>query len=111
MRPAGSGAPSDYLATVREAAPNDTVRALVTELAVEAIFAKTVDEAYAGDQLVTVRLPFAAGSGACDSGTGAAGPPLSVPYTMSGTAGARSEGSGTAHQCGVRHITATRGVR
>ncbi|MFI8290070.1 DNA primase [Streptomyces sp. ms191] len=49
-------APSDYLATVREAAPNDTVRALVTELAVEAIFAKTVDEAYAGDQLVTVRL-------------------------------------------------------
>ncbi|MER5967941.1 DNA primase [Streptomyces sp. NPDC002057] len=51
-----TGAPSDYLATVREAAPNDTVRALVTELAVEAIFAKTVDEAYAGDQLVTVRL-------------------------------------------------------
>ncbi|WP_432753323.1 DNA primase [Streptomyces sp. JL2001] len=49
-------APSDYLAAVREAAPNDTVRALVTELAVEAIFAKTVDEAYAGDQLVTVRL-------------------------------------------------------
>ncbi|WP_435970165.1 DNA primase [Streptomyces sp. Qhu_M48] len=51
-----TGAPADYLATVREAAPNDTVRALVTELAVEAIFAKTVDEAYAGDQLVTVRL-------------------------------------------------------
>ncbi|MFF5917407.1 DNA primase [Streptomyces flavochromogenes] len=51
-----TGAPSDYLDTVREAAPNDTVRALVTELAVEAIFAKTVDEAYAGDQLVTVRL-------------------------------------------------------
>ncbi|MEV4950297.1 DNA primase [Streptomyces sp. NPDC053755] len=51
-----TGAPSDYLATVREAAPNDTVRALVTELAVEAIFAKVVDEAYAGDQLVTVRL-------------------------------------------------------
>ncbi|MFE7510706.1 DNA primase [Streptomyces sp. NPDC057540] len=51
-----TGAPSDYLATVREAAPNDSVRALVTELAVETIFAKTVDEAYAGDQLVTVRL-------------------------------------------------------
>ncbi|MGW6394046.1 DNA primase [Streptomyces sp. NPDC055103] len=51
-----TGAPSDYLATVREAAPNDTVRALVTELAVETIFAKNVDEAYAGDQLVTVRL-------------------------------------------------------
>ncbi|MEU8619790.1 DNA primase [Streptomyces sp. NPDC048623] len=51
-----TGAPSDYLATVREAAPDDTVRALVTELAVEVIFAKNVDEAYAGDQLVTVRL-------------------------------------------------------
>ncbi|MDX2558716.1 DNA primase [Streptomyces sp. TX20-6-3] len=51
-----TGAPSDYLDTVRAAAPNDTVRALVTELAVETIFAKTVDEAYAGDQLVTVRL-------------------------------------------------------
>lgn len=49
-------APSDYLSAVREAAPNDSVRALVTELAVEAIFAKSVDEAYAGDQLVTVRL-------------------------------------------------------
>ncbi|WP_306325101.1 DNA primase [Streptomyces venezuelae] len=51
-----TGAPADYLDAVREAAPNDTVRALVTELAVETIFAKTVDEAYAGDQLVTVRL-------------------------------------------------------
>ncbi|MET9951727.1 DNA primase [Streptomyces sp. NPDC006339] len=51
-----TGAPADYLDAVREAAPDDTVRALVTELAVEAIFAKTVDEAYAGDQLVTVRL-------------------------------------------------------
>ncbi|GGY21155.1 DNA primase [Streptomyces tanashiensis] len=51
-----TGAPSDYLEAVREAAPNDSVRALVTELAVETIFAKTVDEAYAGDQLVTVRL-------------------------------------------------------
>ncbi|GAA3921921.1 DNA primase [Streptomyces gulbargensis] len=51
-----TGAPADYLAAVREAAPDDTVRALVTELAVEPIFAKTVDEAYAGDQLVTVRL-------------------------------------------------------
>ncbi|MEV7279777.1 DNA primase [Streptomyces sp. NPDC093111] len=49
-------APSDYLDAVREAAPDDTVRALVTELAVETIFARTVDEAYAGDQLVTVRL-------------------------------------------------------
>ena len=49
-------APADYLDAVREAAPDDTVRSLVTELAVEAIFAKIVDEAYAGDQLVTVRL-------------------------------------------------------
>ncbi|MFC8170730.1 DNA primase [Streptomyces sp. NPDC057325] len=51
-----TGAPADYLDAVRAAAPDDTVRALVTELAVETIFAKTVDEAYAGDQLVTVRL-------------------------------------------------------
>ncbi|MET8749184.1 DNA primase [Streptomyces sp. NPDC059104] len=46
----------DYLVRVREAAPNDTVRAMVTELAVEAIHAKTVDEIYAGVQLVQVRL-------------------------------------------------------
>ncbi|MGW0391709.1 DNA primase [Streptomyces sp. NPDC003042] len=46
----------DYLVRVRAAAPNDTVRALVTELAVEAIHAKTVDEIYAGVQLVQVRL-------------------------------------------------------
>ncbi|MEU2654143.1 DNA primase [Streptomyces sp. NPDC007325] len=50
------GAPADYLDAVREAAPNDTVRALVTELAVETIFAKTIDEVYAGAQLVQVRL-------------------------------------------------------
>ncbi|MFD8147832.1 DNA primase [Streptomyces sp. NPDC059708] len=46
----------DYVARVRAAAPNDTVRALVTELVVEAIHAKTVDEVYAGVQLVQVRL-------------------------------------------------------
>ncbi|MEV7613715.1 DNA primase [Streptomyces sp. NPDC089799] len=46
----------DFLARVRDAAPNDTVRALVTELAVEAVFSKTVDDAYAGEQLVAVRL-------------------------------------------------------
>ncbi|MCJ0870679.1 DNA primase [Streptomyces sp. AP-93] len=46
----------DYLPRVRDAAPNDTVRALVTELVVEAIHAKTVDEVYAGVQLVQVRL-------------------------------------------------------
>ncbi|MFZ3557408.1 MULTISPECIES: DNA primase [unclassified Streptomyces] len=47
--------PQQYLVSVREAAPDDAVRAMVTELAVEAIRRKTVDEAYAGEQLVTVR--------------------------------------------------------
>ncbi|MEV1019061.1 DNA primase [Streptomyces sp. NPDC050264] len=47
--------PHEYLVRVREAAPDDAVRAMVTELAVEAIHRKTVDEAYAGEQLVTVR--------------------------------------------------------
>ncbi|MFB8394223.1 DNA primase [Streptomyces yangpuensis] len=58
IQDAGGAAPAaeDYVARVREAAPNDTVRALVTELAVEAIHAKTVDEVYAGVQLVQVRL-------------------------------------------------------
>lgn len=46
----------DYLTRVREAAPDDTVRAMVTELAVEAIRRRTVDEVYAGEQLVKVRL-------------------------------------------------------
>ncbi|AZQ71447.1 DNA primase [Streptomyces luteoverticillatus] len=49
-------ADAGYLTKVRDAAPDDTVRALVTELAVEAIRAKTVDEGYAGVQLVQVRL-------------------------------------------------------
>ncbi|MBZ9595772.1 DNA primase [Streptomyces yangpuensis] len=58
IQDAGGAAPAaeDYVARVREAAPNDTVRALVTELAVEPIHAKTVDEVYAGVQLVQVRL-------------------------------------------------------
>ncbi|MEW2631573.1 DNA primase [Streptomyces sp. NPDC048389] len=47
---------SGYLARVRDVAPDDTVRALVTELAVEAVHARTVDEVYAGMQLVQVRL-------------------------------------------------------
>ncbi|MFF5531515.1 DNA primase [Streptomyces cinerochromogenes] len=47
--------PQEYLVRVREAAPDDTVRAMVTELAVEAIMRRTVDETYAGEQLVTVR--------------------------------------------------------
>jgi len=48
--------PSGYLARVREAAPDDMVRAMVTELAVEAIMRRTVDEVYGGEQLVQVRL-------------------------------------------------------
>ncbi|MEU6842203.1 DNA primase [Streptomyces sp. NPDC046716] len=44
-----------YLVGVREAAPDDAVRAMVTELAVEAIHRKTVDQAYADMQLVAVR--------------------------------------------------------
>lgn len=47
--------PQEYLIRVREAAPDNAVRAMVTELAVEAIMRKTVDELYAGDQLVMVR--------------------------------------------------------
>ncbi|MFE7836561.1 DNA primase [Streptomyces sp. NPDC057474] len=51
----GAEDPQEYLVRVREAAPDDTVRAMVTELAVEAIMRKTVDDMYAGAQLVTVR--------------------------------------------------------
>ncbi|MGW1158187.1 DNA primase [Streptomyces sp. NPDC002519] len=52
----GTHDPQEYLVRVREAAPDDMVRAMVTELAVEAIMLrKEVDEAYAGAQLVTVR--------------------------------------------------------
>ncbi|MEV7091140.1 DNA primase [Streptomyces sp. NPDC093085] len=46
----------EYLARVREAAPDDVVRAMVTELAVEVFRGKTIDEVYAGQQLVQVRL-------------------------------------------------------
>ncbi|WP_055489898.1 DNA primase [Streptomyces sp. TP-A0356] len=51
----GAQDPQEYLVRVREAAPDDTVRAMVTELAVEAIMRRTVDEVYAGTVLVTVR--------------------------------------------------------
>ncbi|GAA2580586.1 DNA primase [Streptomyces roseoviolaceus] len=52
----GVADPQDYLVKVREAAPDDAVRAMVTELAVEAIMLRrAVDEPYAGAQLVTVR--------------------------------------------------------
>lgn len=53
---AGIPEPQTYLARVLDAAPDDTVRAMVTELAVEAILRKQVDEIYAGIQLVQVRL-------------------------------------------------------
>ncbi|GFH34209.1 DNA primase [Streptomyces pacificus] len=48
--------PPAYLARVREAAPDDSVRAMVTELAVESVHSRTIDESYAGVQLVQVRL-------------------------------------------------------
>ncbi|HCA84831.1 MAG TPA: DNA primase, partial [Streptomyces sp.] len=51
-----TGAGEDYLARVRDVAPDDVVRSLVTELAVETIHSKHVDEVYAGVQLVQVRL-------------------------------------------------------
>ncbi|MGW0712897.1 DNA primase [Streptomyces sp. NPDC002643] len=47
--------PQEYLIRVREAAPDDTVRAMVTELAVEPIMRRSVDEVYAGEVLVRVR--------------------------------------------------------
>ncbi|MFI8874695.1 DNA primase [Streptomyces sp. NPDC055243] len=53
---AGIPEPQAYLARVLDAAPDNTVRAMVTELAVEAILRKQVDEIYAGIQLVQVRL-------------------------------------------------------
>ncbi|MBQ1088087.1 DNA primase [Streptomyces sp. B93] len=51
----GTQDPQEYLVRVRDAAPDDAVRAMVTELAVEAIMRRTVDETYAGEQLVAVR--------------------------------------------------------
>ncbi|MEV2212437.1 DNA primase [Streptomyces sp. NPDC050997] len=47
--------PQEYLVRVRETAPDDAVRAMVTELAVEPIMRRMVDEVYAGMVLVTVR--------------------------------------------------------
>ncbi|MFB7188546.1 DNA primase [Streptomyces sp. NPDC056230] len=46
----------EYLVQVLDAAPDDTVRNLVTELAVEVFHGKSIDETYAGMQLVQVRL-------------------------------------------------------
>ncbi|MDK1473927.1 DNA primase [Streptomyces sp. 549] len=58
---AGGAAAADgeYVARVREAAPDDSVRRLVTELTVEPLRnpgGGDPDEAYAGEQLVAVRL-------------------------------------------------------
>ncbi|MFF9085280.1 DNA primase [Streptomyces sp. NPDC014991] len=51
----GVSDPQEYVVRVRDAAPDDTVRAMVTELAVEPILRRTVDETYAGTVLVQVR--------------------------------------------------------
>ncbi|MFJ8729955.1 DNA primase [Streptomyces bauhiniae] len=51
----GAQDPQEYVVRVREAAPDDTVRAMVTELAVETIMRRTVDETYAGMVLVQIR--------------------------------------------------------
>ncbi|MGX1269804.1 DNA primase [Streptomyces phaeoluteigriseus] len=45
----------EYLMRVRDAAPDDGVRAMVTELAVEPIMRRAVDDVYAGTVLVQVR--------------------------------------------------------
>ncbi|MGW4034906.1 DNA primase [Streptomyces sp. NPDC004778] len=45
-----------YLGAVLDAAPDNTVRNLVTELAVEVFHGRTIDETYAGMHLVHVRL-------------------------------------------------------
>ncbi|WEH41950.1 DNA primase [Streptomyces sp. AM 2-1-1] len=52
----GVADPRDYLAAVLDATPRDSVRKLVTELAVEVFHGKTIDETYAGLHLVNVRL-------------------------------------------------------
>ncbi|MGW2569435.1 DNA primase [Streptomyces sp. NPDC001537] len=51
----GVQAPQQYLALVLQSAPDEAIRATVTELATEPIMRKNVDEAYAGEQLVVVR--------------------------------------------------------
>ncbi|NGN64807.1 DNA primase [Streptomyces sp. A7024] len=59
---AGGAALADdgYLIRVRDCAPDDTVRSLITELAVEPLRTRReADEMYAGEQLVKVRLAAA----------------------------------------------------
>ncbi|MEV2244049.1 DNA primase [Streptomyces sp. NPDC049970] len=46
----------EYLVQVLDATPDDTVRKLVTELAVEVFHGKSIDEGYAGEHLVKVRM-------------------------------------------------------
>ncbi|MEU2681900.1 DNA primase [Streptomyces sp. NPDC007107] len=46
----------EYLVQVLDATPDDSVRKLVTELAVEVFHGKSIDESYAGQHLVKVRL-------------------------------------------------------
>ncbi|TRV81922.1 DNA primase [Streptomyces sp. 130] len=46
----------EYLVRVLDATPSESVRKLITELAVEVFHGKTIDEAYAGEHLVKVRL-------------------------------------------------------
>ncbi|WP_405897624.1 DNA primase [Streptomyces sp. NBC_00727] len=46
----------EYLVRVLDATPNESVRKLVTELAVEVFHGKSIDETYAGEHLVKVRL-------------------------------------------------------
>ncbi|MFJ6750487.1 MULTISPECIES: DNA primase [unclassified Streptomyces] len=54
---AAGASDGEYVARVREAAPDDTVRAMVTELTVEPLHTRRdPDDAYAGVQLVAVRL-------------------------------------------------------
>ncbi|GAA2441337.1 DNA primase [Streptomyces macrosporus] len=51
------GADGQYLVRVRDAAPDDTVRSLITELSVEPLrTSREPDEGYAGEFLVKVRL-------------------------------------------------------
>ncbi|KAB2594297.1 DNA primase [Streptomyces arboris] len=52
----GLGDNREYLVAVMDAAPDNAVRSLVTELAVEVFMHRTIDETYAGIQLVQVRL-------------------------------------------------------
>ncbi|MEU3183175.1 DNA primase [Streptomyces sp. NPDC006923] len=52
----GVSDPREYLARVLDAVPDDSVRKLVTELAVEVFRGRTIDELYAGHHLVQVRV-------------------------------------------------------